>query len=162
MRSPMSVRRSAFLLSFLALASVWLPAARAEAEAALSEGDAARVEALAETIRCVVCKNQSIAESDAGLAKDLFRLLEERVAAGDSDEEVQSYLVDRYGEFILLKPKFSLQNMALWLLPSVILLLAILGGVLFIRSKGVAAAPVPLTEEEQAELAQRLGRPPSA
>ena len=142
----------------LALVAVWLTPVSAQDEA-LSEADEARVEALAETIRCIVCKNQSIAESDAGLAKDLVRLVEERVAAGDSDEEVQSYLVDRYGEFILLKPKFSIQNIALWFLPAVILLLATFGALAFIRSKGVAATPVPLTDEEQAELARRqIGR----
>lgn len=112
-----------------------------------------RVKEISSAIRCVVCKNQSIAESDAGLAKDMRNLVRERVEAGDSNEEVEAYLVDRYGEFVLLNPSFSAKNLGLWFGPFLALVLALLGAIYFIRSKRqYAPADVPLSEEEQSEL----------
>ena len=82
----------------------------------------ARARHLSEELRCMVCQNQSIDDSAAPLARDLRLLVRERLTAGDSDHEVLNYLVARYGEFVLLKPRFELQNLLLWGLPPFALL----------------------------------------
>jgi cytochrome c-type biogenesis protein CcmH len=78
-------------------------------------------------LRCLVCQNQSIDDSDAQLAKDLRLLVRERLAAGSSDQEVRDYLVQRYGEFVLLKPTFKAHNLLLWLTPVLVLALGASG-----------------------------------
>ncbi len=84
----------------------------------------ARARAISADIRCLVCQNQSIDDSDAPLARDLRLLVRERLVAGDSDGEVVDYLVDRYGEFVLLQPRFGVHTLVLWLGPFAILALA--------------------------------------
>ncbi len=83
-----------------------------------------RARNLSRELRCMVCQNQSIDDSDAPLARDLRLLVRERITAGDSDSKVLDFLVARYGEFVLLKPRFNPHTLALWLLPP----LALLGG----------------------------------
>ena len=78
---------------------------------------------LAAELRCVVCQNQSLLESDSQIAKDLKELILEMYISGKSDEEIKEYLVDRYGEFILFRPKFSIHNILLWFAPLVFLLI---------------------------------------
>tara|TARA_B100001939_G_scaffold296952_1_gene271161 strand:+ start:734 stop:1117 length:384 start_codon:yes stop_codon:yes gene_type:complete len=78
---------------------------------------------LAAELRCVVCQNQSLLESDSQIAKDLKELILEMYVNGKSDEEIKEYLVDRYGEFILFRPKFSINNILLWFAPLVFLLI---------------------------------------
>ena len=85
-----------------------------------------RARDLSAQLRCMVCQNQSIDDSNAELAKDLRVLVRERITAGDSDEQVINYLVSRYGEFVLLKPRLSAQTVALWATPAV---LFIIGGI---------------------------------
>lgn len=118
-----------------------------------------RVQEISETLRCVVCKNQSIADSDADLAKNLVALVEERVEAGDSDEEVRAYIVDRYGEFVLLKPTWSWQNAGLWVSPFLLFLLASVSAWMFIKSKpkGALKPSTSLSADERKELDQLLG-----
>jgi cytochrome c-type biogenesis protein CcmH len=87
----------------------------------LTPEEEARVERLSEEVRCVVCQNQSIGESDAEIAGMMRGLLEERVAAGDTDQEALDYLTDRYGEVVLLKPKLDPKNALLWAGPLVAL-----------------------------------------
>ena len=82
----------------------------------------ARARALSEGLRCMVCQNQSIDESDADLARDLRILVRQRLVAGDTDQQVMDYIVSRYGEFVLLKPRFSLRNALLWGTPVLLLL----------------------------------------
>ncbi|MEE4213160.1 MAG: cytochrome c-type biogenesis protein [Parvularcula sp.] len=95
----------------------------------LSAEQEARLDDLSEEVRCVVCQNQSIAESDAEIAQMMRGLLAERIAAGDTDREALDYLTARYGEVVLLKPSLSSKNMALWAGP---ILAAVLGaGFLF-------------------------------
>lgn len=103
----------------------------------------------------MVCQNESIEDSEAELAVDLRRLVRERIAAGDDDASVRSWLVDRYGEFVLLRPSFSAANLALWLAP----LLAVLAGGLALaaRLRGLRTAPEVLTPEESARLAALVG-----
>ena len=119
----------------------------------------ARARDLSRELRCMVCQNQSIDDSDAPLARDLRLLVRERIGSGDSDGQVIDFLVARYGEFVLLKPRFTLHTLLLWLLPP----LALIGGGLTLwfysrrRSKaGSATDPSHLTEEEEARLERLL------
>ena len=121
----------------------------------------ARARELSRELRCMVCQNQSIDDSDATLAKDLRLLVRERIAAGDSNKQVLDYLVARYGEFVLLKPRFEAHTLILWLIPPLVLIGGGLGLWLHIRrrGRGVAAAtdtPVPLSAEEQVRLERLL------
>ena len=116
-----------------------------------------RARDLSAQLRCMVCQNQSIDDSNAELAKDLRVLVRERITAGDSDEQVINYLVSRYGEFVLLKPRLSARTIALWSTPAVLFLI---GGVavyrLSRRSRPTTGAEKALTAEEQARLAELL------
>ncbi|SDB31722.1 cytochrome c-type biogenesis protein [Bauldia litoralis] len=113
-----------------------------------------RARALSAGLRCMVCQNQSIDDSDAPLARDLRILLRERLVAGDSDEEVIAFLVDRYGEFILLRPQFNLKTALLWLAPAILLVVgAIIAFGVFRRRRPVAVSG--LSGDEEAEL-QRI------
>lgn len=112
----------------------------------------ARAEAITHQLRCMVCQSESVDESDADLARDIRLLVRERLKAGDTDKEIFAYLVDHYGEFILMKPRFSWRNAALWLGPGVVLAL---GGVLafaFVRGQRAGVTVPPLTEEEERAL----------
>ena len=118
----------------------------------------ARARGLSRELRCMVCQNQSIDDSEAPLARDLRLLVRERIAAGDSDRQVIDFLVARYGQFVLLKPRFERETLLLWLVTPFALGL---GGVaLWLqarRRKSSAAAISPaLNAEEQAQLAVLL------
>jgi cytochrome c-type biogenesis protein CcmH len=115
----------------------------------------ARARTLSQELRCMVCQNQSIDDSDAPLAKDLRILVRERLTAGDSDSQVIDFLVARYGEFVLLKPRFSLHTLLLWLAPFAVLIIAgaaFLGAWRRTRTTPEAAEP-KLTRDEEARLA---------
>jgi len=114
----------------------------------------ARARALSEGLRCMVCQNQSIDESDADLARDLRILVRQRLVAGDTDQQVMDYIVSRYGEFVLLKPRFSLRNALLWGTPVLLLLVGGLFIVLSARSRRPASTA--LSAEEQAALDKML------
>jgi cytochrome c-type biogenesis protein CcmH len=114
----------------------------------------ARARELSRELRCMVCQNQSIDDSEAPLARDLRLLVRERISAGDSDAQVIDFLVARYGEFVLLKPRLEPHTLLLWLLPPLVL-----GGgglALWMHSRRlrpvVAEAPVTLTPDEEARL----------
>ncbi len=108
-------------------------------------------------LRCLVCQNQSIDDSDAPLAKDLRVLVRERLQAGDSDDQVQNFVVQRYGEFVLLKPAFGLHTVLLWLGPVLVLAAGSAGLLLMLRRRRTASPP-PLSPEERAALEAVLGR----
>ena len=115
----------------------------------------ARARNLSKELRCMVCQNQSIDDSEAPLARDLRLLVRERIAAGDSDAKVIDFLVARYGEFVLLKPRFERQTWLLWLVTPC----ALIGGGLALwafarrrRSVGAEPGPAPLTPQEQARI----------
>jgi cytochrome c-type biogenesis protein CcmH len=116
-----------------------------------------RARELSKGLRCLVCQNQSIDDSDADLARDLRILLRERLAAGDSDEQVIGFLVARYGDFVLLKPPVMPVTWALWFGPAALLLLGA-GGIVFglRRRKAGDAQLDALTAEERAKLATIL------
>jgi cytochrome c-type biogenesis protein CcmH len=110
-----------------------------------------RAETLGQDLRCLVCQNQSIEDSDADLAHDLRVLLRQRLVAGDTDAQARQFMVDRYGDFVLLKPPFKAETVLLWLGPVILLLLA--GGVAFAFFRRRAASEVaPLTEAERRRL----------
>jgi cytochrome c-type biogenesis protein CcmH len=121
----------------------------------------ARARNLSRELRCMVCQNQSIDDSDAPLARDLRLLVRERIGAGDSDSQVLDFLVARYGAFVLLKPPFETATLLLWLLPPLVLAAgaALLWAGARRRRKGSAAqlSTTPLSSEEHAELKELLG-----
>jgi cytochrome c-type biogenesis protein CcmH len=119
----------------------------------------ARARTISAELRCLVCQNQSIDDSDAPLAKDLRMLVRERLSAGDNDSQVMAFLVDRYGDFILLRPRFDARTYILWLAPLFILL----GGIVLARramrpgdAQSAMAAPADLTAEERQRLREVL------
>ena len=107
-------------------------------------------------LRCLVCRNESIDDSNAELARDLRLLVRERLVEGDSNEEVVDYVVERYGEYVLLKPLVGGSNLVLWLAGPAMLLLGAGMGLIYIRrrSQAVAPAEAELSAEEQARLRQ--------
>jgi cytochrome c-type biogenesis protein CcmH len=115
----------------------------------------ARARDISTELRCLVCQNQSIDDSDAPLAKDLRVLVRERLVAGDSDADVKSYLVVRYGEFVLLKPTMSLANLLLWLTAPVVILIGAFVAVRRAR-KSAGRVETDLTEDEERALAKIL------
>jgi cytochrome c-type biogenesis protein CcmH len=118
----------------------------------------ARARALSEGLRCLVCQNQSIDDSDAPLAKDLRVLVRERLKAGDSDQEIIDFVVARYGEFVLLKPRFSPHTWLLWLATPVVLLVALVGIVLAYRRRNAGAEGVKaLSVNEKRRLKRLMG-----
>ncbi len=117
-----------------------------------------RAQEVSKQLRCVVCQNQTIDDSDAPLAHDMRLLVRERLLAGDSNEEAIDYIVARYGNFVLLRPPVQANTLALWIAPFVVLALALFG--LFRQMRGRAAAPsLPLSEQEKAKLQHRLQPP---
>ena len=119
----------------------------------------ARARSLGQELRCLVCQNQSIDDSDAELARDLRRLVRERLQAGDSDAAVKSYLVARYGEFILLKPPLVPSTWLLWFGPLAILLAGAGLVVTVLRRQRPSTVEVPLDADEQQRLASLLAEP---
>jgi cytochrome c-type biogenesis protein CcmH len=119
-----------------------------------------RARDLSRELRCMVCQNQSIDDSEAPLARDLRLLVRERIAAGDSDSQVIDFLVARYGEFVLLRPRFEQQTLLLWLIPPLVLV----GGGLALwmqsrrRPKAGEAASPALTADEEARLRQLMAQ----
>jgi len=105
-------------------------------------------------LRCLVCQNQSIDDSDAELAKDLRLLVRQRLTEGDSDTQVIDYVVSRYGEFVLLKPRFSAQTLLLWGMPLIVLLTG--AAYIMMGRSGPRQAPTVLSAEEHAELEKVL------
>jgi cytochrome c-type biogenesis protein CcmH len=119
----------------------------------------ARARHLSKELRCMVCQNQSIDDSDAPLARDLRLLVRERIATGESDRQVMDFLVARYGEFVLLKPRLEWHTLLLWLLTPLVLV----GGGIALwwqtrrRSRGGAGeAAIPLTADEEARIERLL------
>jgi cytochrome c-type biogenesis protein CcmH len=121
----------------------------------------ARARALSRDLRCMVCQNQSIDDSDAPLARDLRVLVRERLTSGDSDTQVVDFLVARYGEFVLLKPRFAWHNAVLWLTPAVALVAGAIAMVFAVRRRRTArAAAAPLSPEEEHRLAEVIDQAP--
>jgi len=117
----------------------------------------ARARVISEGLRCLVCQNQSIDDSEAPLAKDLRLLVRERIKAGDSDQEVVDFIVARYGEFVLLKPRFEPRTLLLWFATPAVFLVALLLIALAYRLRKTAPEqPAPLSVKEQQRLKNLL------
>lgn len=113
----------------------------------------ARARGLSKGLRCLVCRNENIDDSNAELARDLRLLVRERLVAGDTDQEVEDFVVDRYGEYVLLKPVFSLSNAMLWFAGPVLLVIGGWISLVFIRRKGTdAGVNEGLSPEEKAKI----------
>lgn len=116
-----------------------------------------RARDLMKEVRCVVCQAQSIAESDAGVAEDLRRLIREEIAAGKSDDEIRDFLVARYGDFVLFKPPFNPTTWILWLGPFIALAAGGITVIHFLRRRPAALQPAPLSRDELARVEAVLG-----
>jgi len=119
----------------------------------------ARARAIMGTLRCLVCQNQSIEESNADLARDLRRIVRQRVAAGDSDDATRAYIVARYGDWVLLRPPFKTGTLLLWLGPLMVLLLGGLALRTYFRHQGETPSDseAPLSAAEKKKLKALLG-----
>jgi cytochrome c-type biogenesis protein CcmH len=113
-----------------------------------------RAETLGHQLRCLVCQNESVEESNADLARDLRRIIRQRVAAGDSDQQVVDWMVARYGDFVRLSPPFTAATLLLWGAPAIALLVGVAAAVIARRRR--PAAPAPLTDAERQRLADLL------
>lgn len=149
------------LLRVILLAAILLPAGTALAidasELLPDPAQEARAERLGQEFRCLVCQNESIEESNADLARDLRRIVRQRIVAGDSDQAIRDFLVARYGDFVLLKPPFRLTTALLWLGPFILVALgAVLAFFVLRRRRGALLQARPLDPAERAELDRLL------
>jgi cytochrome c-type biogenesis protein CcmH len=153
----MRMRRwPAFLGLLLCLCTAPAFAATSPDELLANPEQEQRARELSKQIRCMVCQNQSIDDSDADLARDLRTLVRERIRAGDSDEEIIAFLTTRYGDFILLRPPVTPATFGLWFGPAAVLVVAGLGIAIYLRRRrgaGTRPESAPLSEDEQARLA---------
>ncbi len=111
-----------------------------------------RAEAIGHQLRCLVCQNESVEDSDADLARDLRHIIRTRVQTGDSDQQVIDWMVARYGDFVRLKPPFDAQTIVLWLAPALALLVGI--GAVLISRRRQPVPPAPLSRDERRRLAE--------
>lgn len=149
--------RAGVLALLLALAA--LPAAAVQPDEVLSDPALeARAREISRDLRCLVCRNESIDESNADLARDLRLLVRERLVAGDSNQEVLAFVVDRYGEYVLLRPLATGSNLILWVAGPAMLVLGLAAAGLYLRRRQMAAgAPADaLSDEEKRRLAEIL------
>ncbi len=116
-----------------------------------------RAREISKELRCVVCRNENIDSSNADVARDLRLLVRERLTAGDNDEQVVDFVVARYGEYVLLKPPFSMSNIVLWASGPLALLLGLIVAVVYIRRRP-SDRPDDLSPDEQARLATLLDK----
>jgi len=161
------MKRAATILALAAAIAFGSPAYAVQPDEILADPiKEARARELSKELRCMVCQNQSIDDSDAPLARDLRLLVRERISAGDTDSQVLDFLVARYGEFVLLKPRFNPHTVLLWLLPP----LALMGGGIALwvysnrrRRAGVSddESVLKLSPEEVARLEELLASDPS-
>jgi cytochrome c-type biogenesis protein CcmH len=152
----MTATRTLRRLGLAATLAVLLGAAAADPADRLADpAKEARARALFSEVRCLVCQSQSIDESDAPLARDLRQLIRQQVADGRSDGEIRSFLVSRYGQFVLLTPKASLGNAILWAGP---LLVVLAGAAAFIVRERRPQPATSLTAEEETALEQLSGK----
>lgn len=141
--------------AFMALAVICLPAI-AQTSSMTDEEVKARTEEIGRTLRCVVCQNQSIADSDATLAEDMRRLVETRVRAGDTDEEVRAFFQKNYGDFVLMEPPVKSSTWLLWFGPLIIVLAGLGWYVTAVRKTSASTSDedAELSPDERARLTQ--------
>jgi cytochrome c-type biogenesis protein CcmH len=156
----MALRLSSLVLSLAIAVFTVLPAHAVEPDEVLQDPALeARAREISEGLRCLVCQNQSIDDSEAPLAKDLRVLVRERLKAGDSDEQIVDFIVARYGEFVLLKPRFEPHTLLLWFAtPAVFLAALLIIALAYRRRRADAQDPAPLSVSERRRLKRLLGR----
>lgn len=148
-------------MRLLLLAALWMPLwvmAQVAEPTLLDPVANKRAMALAAELRCLVCQNQSIAESNAELAVDLRRQINEQIAQGRSDAEITGFMVERYGDFVLYRPPLNASTVLLWLGPPVLLIVAVTGLLLVLRNRRRREAELPLSDEEQRLAEEILGK----
>src|SRR5271154_5648754 len=148
-----------FLFGMLALAAMLMPlAAHAVRPDEMLADPAleARARDIGKELRCLVCRNQSIDDSEADLAHDLRVLVRQRLAAGDTNRQVIDYIVSRYGDFVLLRPPFKLDTWLLWGGPALVLLIGFIGLGRYLRRQAGMTGPPPLSADEEQRLAHIL------
>ena len=134
-----------------------LPAKAVEPDEVLQDSALeARARQISEGLRCLVCQNQSIDDSAAPLAKDLRLLVRERLKAGDTDQQIEDFVVARYGEFVLLKPRFEPHTLLLWFATPAVFVVALLIVILAYRRRSAAAQLAPLSKAEERKLKRLL------
>ena len=145
---------TALLIALLSATPAWaVQPDEVLADAALES----RARAISTGLRCLVCRNETIDDSDASLARDLRLLLRERLMAGDTDAQAVAFIVDRYGEYVLLKPTANGVNLILWLAGPAMLIMGLGVAALYLRRRSTGTAPdVPLSESEARRLADIL------
>lgn len=158
--------RRFFLIPFAAALLLAAPASAVQPDEMLDDPALeTRAREISKDLRCVVCQNESIDDSNAELARDMRLLVRDRLEKGDSNQEVVQYMVDRYGDYVLLDPPFKLTTYALWFGPALFLLAALYGGWRFYRRWPTPAGgptppdqdkPAPLSPEEQRRLDKLL------
>ncbi len=153
----MTIVRIAITIVLLALSAGIAIAASPAAQ--LDASGARRAAALADQLRCLVCQNQSIAESNAELAVDLRREINQQIRAGRSDGEIVDFMVARYGDFVLYRPPVKVHTLLLWFGPGLLALAAVIAFMRALRNRRQATRPRPLTDAEHAEAARLLGHP---
>jgi cytochrome c-type biogenesis protein CcmH len=151
------MRARFFLLVFLAACLPRLAVAVEPSEMLQDPALEARARAISRELRCLVCQNESIDESNADLAHDLRVLLRQRLAAGDTDRQAIGFIVKRYGDFVLLKPPVEPATYLLWFGPAVVLAIGAAGALIFVRRRNRALPePAPLSALEQRQLEKLL------
>ena len=152
------IRRAALLAVLLSVLST--PAASVEPDEILADPALEnRARAISKQLRCLVCQNQSIDDSDAPLARDLRIVVRERLTAGASDDEIVRFVAERYGDFVLLSPPFKATTYALWLSPAAIFLIGAAAVAVFLRRRraGGRGEEAALSEGDRARLERLLG-----
>jgi cytochrome c-type biogenesis protein CcmH len=145
------------LVAFSLLLCLTLPAHAVRPDEMLQDPALeARAREIGQELRCLVCRNQSIDDSDADLAHDLRVLVRQRLTAGDTNQQVIAYVVSRYGDFVLLKPPFKFDTYLLWLGPGLVLLAGLWGIGRYMRRQSGMAGPPPLSPDEERRLSQIL------
>src|SRR5581483_11075427 len=148
------------LLTLLALVCAPLVHAAEAVPTAQDPVAQSRAVRLSEQLRCLVCQNQTIAESNADLALDLRQQIREQIAAGKSDDQIMQYMVSRYGDFVLYNPPFKATTLLLWLGPALLLAIGVIVLARVLRTRRASAQEVTLSPEERERAARLLGEPP--
>jgi cytochrome c-type biogenesis protein CcmH len=156
----------AVIAALLAAIACAMPALAVQPDEILSDPALeSRARHLSRELRCMVCQNQSIDDSDAPLARDLRLLVRDRLKAGDSDAQVMDFLTARYGDFVLLNPPFNWRTALLWFAPAGVLIAGALGLLMFLRRRAghgeemIPDSAAPLSVTEQAKIAEILSEP---
>ena len=142
-------------LIFLIISFAWTAHAVEPDEILADPALEARARALTQELRCVVCQNQSVDDSDAPLARDIRVLVRERIKAGDSDDDVRAFMIERYGKFVLLRPPVEGDTLPLWLAPLAIVALGALAAWAYLRSLARQPATAPALSDAEEEAVRR-------